>query len=210
MSKQVIRAATLFLLLVASAFAGAQEEKNELGLLLGSIVSPDPKTAGSAPRNIDIGAGLSFQATYGRRIAGDTVAVYLEIPFVAMPNAGVSSSVTEVIEAYASLFVTPGVRVKFAPEGKLSPWLAAGGGYGNFEEGSRNQAGGAIASHNTHTGVLQFGGGVDVNTGVRLLVPLSLRAEVRDFYSASPAFNTAIDRKRQHNVVFSGGFVIHF
>jgi len=40
-------------------------------------------------------------------------------------------------------------------------------------------------------------------------VPISLRGEARDFYSDTPNYATT-GSDRQHNLVFSGGFVLHF
>ena len=56
-----------------------------------------------------------------------------------------------------------------------------------------------------------FGAGVDVRTPIRVLFPISLRGEVRDYYSVSnPRFGTAVQGGGQHNVVASGGFVLSF
>ena len=37
-----------------------------------------------------------------------------------------------------------------------------------------------------------------------------LRGEVRDFYTAVPQYRVLTESGSQHNVVFSGGFVVHF
>jgi hypothetical protein len=57
----------------------------------------------------------------------------------------------------------------------------------------------------------QFGGGIDVRTTLRLLFPISLRGEVRDYYSLeTPAFGVPIGHAEQHNVVVAGGLVLSF
>jgi hypothetical protein len=57
----------------------------------------------------------------------------------------------------------------------------------------------------------QFGGGVDVRTRLKLLFPIGLRGEVRDFYTlGTPSFGVPVQRSEQHNVVVSGGLVVHF
>jgi hypothetical protein len=37
-----------------------------------------------------------------------------------------------------------------------------------------------------------------------------LRGEMRDFYSGHPQLNVLTANDRQHNIVVSGGFVVHF
>ena len=43
-----------------------------------------------------------------------------------------------------------------------------------------------------------------------MLVPLSLRAEVRDFYAGQPRINVARTDTGQHKVVALGGIVLRF
>ena len=57
----------------------------------------------------------------------------------------------------------------------------------------------------------QFGGGVDFRTPLRILFPISLRAEIRDFHALdTPAFGVPVGHSTQDNIITSGGFVIHF
>ena len=55
-------------------------------------------------------------------------------------------------------------------------------------------------------GVFYIGGGLDV----KLISKLSLRGEVRDFYSEIPPLNINALRSRQHNALISAGVVINF
>src|SRR6266852_2080514 len=43
----------------------------------------------------------------------------------------------------------------------------------------------------TSGGAVQFGGGVDVRTPIKVLFPIGLRAEVRDLYTAKPITTSA-------------------
>ncbi|HZQ92516.1 MAG TPA: hypothetical protein VFA60_12035 [Terriglobales bacterium] len=191
----------------------SQERNNEVGLLLGAIKTPDTTARLTAPATapVRIGTGLSLQATYARKLTSSPrAAVYLEVPFVATPSTDVSSPFTAAPRNYASLFITPGVRVAFAPNSGISPWLAVGGGYARFDESSTRIDGAPNASpRGANSGAAQFGGGVDFKTPVKILFPIGLRAEVRDFYSNQPNFGAPTD-DRQHNVVFSGGIVLKF
>jgi hypothetical protein len=201
-------------LLMLTGGAYAQDDKNnEIGFLLGRIATPS-RTAAAASSSIEIGGGTSLQATYARRIyKGEDASLYLEFPFVATPLQDINAGPPGTTANYASLFVAPGLRVKLAPDRLLAPWFSIGGGYANFEE-SPTVLGGlpgrASAETHTHSGVLQIGGGVDVQPGLTLLLPISFRGEVRDFYTAAPNYNVRLTGTRQHNLVFSGGFVIHF
>ncbi len=199
----------LVFMLMAAVAALAQDDlkKNELGLLLGVTFVPDRTVSTILPDpRVDVGNALTFQATYARHLTGKgKAALYLEIPFVASPNADIRNSDPAAADAVAALFITPGLRVKFNPAGKLSPWLSLGGGYAQFEEGYT----GGPANTRTHRGALQFGGGLDVDTGVKILAPIALRGEVRDFYTGSPRYGFPVNGG-QHNVVVSGGFVLKF
>jgi hypothetical protein len=64
---------------------------------------------------------------------------------------------------------------------------------------------------NRNTGTAQFGGGVDIRTPLHLLFPISLRAELRDYYAVgAPNYGTSLRQQGQHDIVPAGGFVIHF
>ncbi|MGH9532291.1 MAG: outer membrane protein [Terriglobales bacterium] len=188
-------------------FASAADHKNEVGLLLGGITTPD-RTIVPGPGAINVSTGITYQATYARLLKQtERVGIYFEVPFVATPLQDVSSANPAVPLNYASLFITPGVKFKFRPQERVSPFVAVGGGYARFDE-SEDLVSGVPnpGPRGTNTGVFQFGGGFDVKVFSRI----SLRGEVRDFYSGRPQFNVATDSDRQHNVVFSGGFVVHF
>ena len=103
-------------------------------------------------------------------------------------------------------FLTPSARVKFFPSARISPWVTFGGGWARLTEGATT----------TNTGALQFGGGVDVRTG---LPHLKLRFEVRDFWSpgalhpqplATVPFSSVVSPYHQHHLFASGGIVLTF
>ena len=207
MSK-LIRIALTVMVLCLSA-AAQTETKNELGLSLGAGLVPQRTT--SAGQAINFGASIAFSANYARLIKDGKTSLSLEFPFVAEPANSVQSANLQSIVSLATIFVVPSVRVKFASGGGISPWLSGGFGYG-IREGSEffgnSQRNG---SRYQSTGAAQFGAGVDVRTPIKLLFPISLRGEVRDYYSVSnPTFGTRVQGGGQHNVVASGGFVLSF
>jgi hypothetical protein len=201
------------LLLFVSVSAVAQDDKrNELGLLLGAVLRPDANAVAPVTGRIDVKQGLTYQANYARKLSATSgIAFHLEFPFVATPSADVSSPIGAVPRNYASIFVTPALRFTFAPDSTVRPWVSIGGGYGRFDESStRVDQTENTGARGKNTGALQFGGGVDIKSPFRVLLPFSFRGEVRDFYSSTPLLNVDLESDRQHNVIVSGGIVIHF
>ena len=205
--KQLYIIMTLFLLSVAGW--GQSETKNDLGLLLGGGFVSQRTTAAGEP--INFGASVAFSADYARSIKSGNTSLAIEFPFVAEPSNSVSSRNPQSIVSLATIFVVPSLRVKFAANGAISPWVSGGFGYG-ISEGSEFFGNGQRNTSRYHsTGAAQFGAGVDVRTPIKILFPISLRGEVRDYYSVSnPTFGTAVQGGGQHNVVVSGGMVLSF
>jgi hypothetical protein len=168
-------------LMLSSALA--QDVKNELGLFLGGTVTP---SLGIAGQGADVTLGSA--ATYARcLISAKIAAFYFETPFLAAPLINVSSSDPSVPANYASIVITPGVRLRLAPGAVISPWVSVGVGYARFHQSAKPQDGA------TNTGLIgadkcaaQFGGGLDFRTPLRILFPINLRVEVRDIYSGKP------------------------
>jgi hypothetical protein len=209
----VLRKTTVLLILSALTICVVHAEegsKNEVGLLLGATVTPTRTLSGQAAV-VEFGSGLVFQATYARQLSDFRgAALFFDLPFVASPLVGLSSSNLSVPANYAFLFVTPGLRLKVRPHSAVTPWVSLGGGYGFFEESKERQDGTAISRINAGRGAVQFGGGVDFRTPIKVLFPLGFRAEVRDFYSGTPDFRATASGGMQHNLVLSGGLVVRF
>ena len=110
---------SLFILMAASLLA--QEDgsaRNELAFGLGGI----PALSRSDSTRVEAGSGVAFQVNYGRRLVGSrNVALYGEVNFVASPLRDVTTSVSSATLDFASLYITPGVRVKFLPA-RTGPW----------------------------------------------------------------------------------------
>jgi len=195
----------LFLLL--AVLCQAQEgtaPKNELAFGLGGL----PALSRSDSPSLDVGSGVAFQLNYGRRfLNSNQVALYGELNLVASPLRDVLSGVKTATQDFASLYVTPGIRVKFRPTSRISPYVLVGGGYGDYEQsvtridGARNQASRELAR-----GVFDFGAGVDV----RVWRFVAFRGEARDFYTGSPNYNIPAISGGQHNIVATGAFVLRW
>jgi opacity protein-like surface antigen len=149
----------------------------------------------------ETGASWAVGANFAHRIAHvPFVGLYFELPVVAAPKSVIN--ITD--SSYSSLFVTPGLKVKFAPSFPISPYLAGGVGVARFHTGAS-----AIASDQTSTkAVFDIGGGLDF----KIAPFFSARAEVRDFYSGLPSFDLVSSglSGRQNNVVPQVGLVFRF
>jgi hypothetical protein len=134
------------------------------------------------------------------------VSLHFEVPVAGIPSAPIvfSGSPAPIGLKLSSVFVTPSLRVKFAPGAAISPFASFGGGWARY----------SLAGPATNKGALQFGGGVDIKTRIPLL---GFRAEVRDFVSGQPEFaNVSVQTLGsssngwRHNVLAGGGIVLRF
>jgi len=192
--------------LVASAVA--QDEKNEIGGTLGRTFISNQGIKGATFPNpiIAFGKGLSIDVEYGRRLIVTPVwAVTGEVVMMVNRDEDINGGAylfAVVPTQMNQLFVTPGVRLNLFPTTAVSPWISLGGGFGHFSQSSMLNYGGPNPGKSTTSGVLQGGFGLDVKVWRKL----SMRGEVRDFWSGEPDFPLARTGKtRQHNYFVAGG-----
>ena len=190
--------------------AGAQSQERgqnqELTFSLGGIPGQTRSFQGSAG-SAQISADRSFGINYGHRFLGAKIAaLYGEIEFVAIANRTLTAAAATVPQNYASLYLTPGLRFKFFPGLRLSPWGAIGGGYGLYQQSAQLSNGQNTTNKFLNRGVFEYGGGLDY----RLFRFIGLRGEVRDFFSGNPDLNVTLSSSTQHNVVASGGIILRF
>lgn len=206
------------MLLLAAVWAGlgvsaaAQTKNNEVGLLIGSEFIPENSLSGSPTVPLRYGNSETYQINYARRLVqkGKT-GLWLEIPALAGPSHSINRSDPTLPKNLATFYLTPSLRVSLSPVSRLTPWLSFGGGYALFETSAKLANGTSNLNQLTSTGALQFGGGADFDTPVRMLFPIGLRVEVRDFYALGvPAFSVATGDQTQHNVTVSGGLILRF
>jgi hypothetical protein len=182
-------------------------QNHELTLSLGGIPNQSRSFRSSAAGSTQISGDLSLGANYGHRfLAARMAALYGEIEFVALPNRSLTAATAIVPQTYASLYITPGLPVKFVPRARLSPWVAVGGGYALYEQSAKLSNGQNTTNKFLSRGVFDFGGGLDY----KLFRFIGLRGEVRDFLSGNPNLNVALSSSAQHNVVASGGITLRF
>jgi hypothetical protein len=187
------------------AMADDPPAKHEIGLTLGGLLGGE-KTGGAA--RLDLGSGVALQANYGYRLlSGSAAALYGEVHFLANPLRDVTSANQSLTRDVATLYVTPGVRVKLLPRRAIAPYVAAGAGWSLYEQSTTTLGGSTNpASRLVSHGAFDYGAGVDC----KFWRFVGLRAEVRDFFTGQPAYNSASFHGGQHNVVVGGGLVLKF
>ena len=204
------------------ALVQERQERNEVGLQIGGIVTPSqtlsrgvsligPGGAVLPNRDIAFDSSLTLGAEYDRTfVLKQKFAIDGGVDFLASPlDVKLSQKSQNVIGQYAFIFLTPHVRLKFHPAGAFSPWLSFGGGYARFLEKAPTAA--PSFKPGTNSGTFVFGGGVDTRTVVHVLkIPIGFRVEVRDFYSGLPNYNQKVTGNLQNNLAFTGGLLIRF
>jgi hypothetical protein len=197
------------------------QEKNEVGLVIGGIVTPGQTVSpganlvvpsGTLPNlNITFNSALTLGADYDRNVLHTHgFAISGGLDFLASPlDVKLDQRPANVINQYAFVFLTPHVRVKFHPSGFISPWLSFGGGYARFRETAPVNT--PSFSQGTNTGAFVFGGGLDTRPVLHVLrIPIGFRLEIRDFYSGQPNYNQKTTGNLQNNVAFTGGLLLRF
>ena len=208
MSGKRLSVALLLVFITLAAAAVAQDEKNELGGVLGRTFISDQgiKNATYFDPIIHTGKGLTFNVEYARRFLVTPV-FSISGEVVAMVNHDVDVNAGEYLHSvvptdYRELFVTPAARVNLFPTTAVSPWVSLGAGFGHISQGKELVYGGTNPGKSTTSAVIQAGFGLDVKVWKRL----SIRGEVRDFWSGEPDFPLAPTGKtRQHNFFVGGG-----
>jgi opacity protein-like surface antigen len=188
-------------LLLASRPAWA-DDRIDVGLLLGSTRATDEGTV------LQFNRATTYQATFAWRVwSSDRIAVSIEVPFLASPAFEVTTPGGSLPKEYASLYLTPGVRVTLPVQGRVSVFGAVGAGYARYSESKLRADGGPNPSQrDTNAGALQFGGGINVSAWGRL----GFRGEIRDVLTGARNFSIPTPGAKVHNVVTSGGLVLRF
>lgn len=190
------------------ASAMAQDEKNEIGGLLGRTFISDQGIKGATYFDpiIHSGKGLTVEGEYGRRFVVTPVYSISAEGLIAYNwneklNAGEYGHAV-VPQNYKQLFVVPAARVNLFPTTAVSPWVSVGAGFGHVSEYSQLVYSGPNPGKSTTSAVIQAGIGLDV----KVWRHLSIRGEVRDYWSGEPDFPLApTGKSRQHNFFVGGG-----
>jgi opacity protein-like surface antigen len=197
---------TLATLILCASSAVAQ--KHEIAFTSGGLKVGERGFNLPNPGFLKFKTGFTYEINYARRLVdAKLAALYFEVPLAGTPRTRVTGTNALSPRSYSSLFISTGLKLKLIPGAKYSPFAMTGVGISRFntsttainEQTNPNQ-------QSATDGVFYIGGGLDV----KLISKLSLRGEVRDFYSEIPPLNINALRTRQHNTLISAGLVINF
>jgi len=197
---------------ILGGFAAAQDEKNELTGILGRTFISDQGVHGPNTPIINpfvrSGKGFTFEINYARTLLFTPVfSLSAEVPAVFNLDEDLGSGGDVVPPNYRQIFITPSARVNLFPATAVSPWVSLGGGFGHTGESSMLLYGGDNPGKSTTSGVLEGAFGLDVKVWKKL----SMRGEVRDFWSGAPDFPLApTGNTRQHHYFVGGGVFWRF
>src|SRR5215471_12073618 len=222
MTKQVFVLVVLWCVTPFSALA----QKADVAFVVGASFTSDSNIRVSCPGTIPCIIGLPvegfgtihpdhhifFEGALGVRLLDAKLAsLHLELPVAGIPSQPLTVKVLSVLSTtpfdhLSSVYVTPAIRVKLLPAASFSPWGSIGGGVAHFSSDS---------GISTNKGALEFGGGVDIKSGIPLL---GFRAEVRDFLTGDPTIPgiaavsgiTTESGLHRHNLLVGGGVVLRF
>lgn len=204
MKKKVMSAVAVILWCAVAAAA----QQNELGLTIGAMKTGDSRLAASTgDPNAHTDTSFALQVDYSARIVTAGLAsLYFDFPLAVTPKTNLITSNALSVRSYSSLYFTPGIKLKLLPLGKVSPYVVGGVGLARLSP-SDTLVNGQPANSDAKINVAySFGGGVDV----KVAPFVSLRGEVRDYNTVTPAFTIRLFKERQHNALISGGIVLRF
>jgi len=197
--------AAVWLMLSAGAILA---QKHEVAFTSGGLKIGEKGFDLPVPGRLKFGTGFTYEINYARRFFdGKIAALYVEFPLAGTPRTKVDATNALAPRSYSSIFFTPGIKLKLLPGAKYSPFAMMGVGVSRFNNSSTLTNGQANPNQESGTnGVFDFGGGIDVH----VFSILSIRGEVRDYYSELPPLNINALRDRQHNALISAGFTLRF
>ncbi len=208
---------TAFLLFTTSVVAQDDRQKNEIAIGVGRTFISDQGVPNTNffDNTVHSGKGLSFNFLYARQLKffhwADS-AIGVELPVIYNPDEDLNLGVNAVPKDYASVFATPAVRVSFARNFFISPWVSLGGGVGYFAASKDLVFFGSNPGPRIKiTGVMHGGIGFDVPLPrPQMLRDVRFRFEARDNWSGEPPINVNTGHTRQHNYYVGGGAVFRF
>ncbi|HLJ28864.1 MAG TPA: hypothetical protein VKY85_19295 [Candidatus Angelobacter sp.] len=190
----------LFVLLCGASLVAAGQS-NDLAGVVGVKITP---SASSTSGTTTVNKALGFEGSFAHQIKGMSLAaLQVELPVMVTPKSTVNSSNFFASKSYSSIYVTPGIRLRFAPSASVSPWVAVGVGIARFNPSATSQVGGTNPATGALKGAGDAGGGLDFKAPG---LPLTFRVEVREYFSGAPNLN--IPSLSLHNNIFAGGGVV--
>jgi hypothetical protein len=200
----------IFLWGVLSAPTCLAQEKNQLAVSFGRTYVNHQTVPGTSflGNSVAFGEGGTIEGNYSRILKQrDSITLSVEFPIIINLDQDLNYGQNVIPESYQAYFVTPSAHITFAPALPINPWVSVGGGFGHFTSSSKLEFGGSNPGKTGSTsGVIKFGGGIDVRTWRSF----SVRGEFREFYSGVPQLNVNTGKTRQNNLFVGVGVVWNF
>jgi hypothetical protein len=193
------------LALVAVCTVSAQQSDSEFAVTIGALSGSNPNVPSGS---LVLGSSPAFGANYARKFNDKKswASLYGEINALGSPFRHLSGAPASATSDIRSVFVTPGVRMQFTSQERITPWIDAGAGYAFYDSSGTNIAGVAARSSTyANTYAVEFGGGVDIVASKSYVI----RGAVQGFYTGDPNYGVAATGG-QFNFVISGGIVWRF
>jgi len=179
-----------------------QQSGSEFAVSIGALSGNNPNVPSGA---LVLGSSPAFEANYGRKFNDKQkwASLYWEINALVSPFRHLSGVPASATSDVRSVFVTPGVRLEFAQQERITPWIDGGAGYAFYDTSGTSIAGGQTATPgNANTYAVEFGAGVDIVASKKYVI----RGGVQGFYTGDPNYGVAATGG-QFNFVVSGGIV---
>jgi len=190
---------------VAVCSASAQQSDSEFAVTVGTLSGSNPNAPSGG---LTLGSSAIFGANYARQFSHthSWAALYWEVNALASPFRHLSGVPSIATSDIRSFYVTPGVRMQFASQERITPWIDGGAGYAFYDSSATDIAGVAAGnSRYTNTYAVEFGGGVDIVANKRYII----RGAAQGFYTGHPDYGVPATGG-QFNFVISGGLVWRF
>jgi len=200
--KQAVLAVLMVAMSVLRPLASAQDDKNEVTGVVGSMLNPYVRS----------GNGITFEISYARRLwSSPVLGISGEIPAAFNLDEDLGSGGDVVPKDYQQIFVTPAIRANLFPETAVSPWVSVGGGLAHFSESKDLNYYGTNPGGSSTSGVLEIGLGLDLMPFGGRFKNFGFRAQGRDFWSGAPNLPLAdTGESRQHNYFVGAGVIWRF
>jgi opacity protein-like surface antigen len=180
----------LLVLLLLAACASGFGQSNEVGVTFGGqFVSGD----------YHFGHSGVFELNPAHRfVNGGVAGLYVEVPLTWAFKNSRSDPAAGLRDHYSSFFFTPGLKLKVLPQLPASPYAFVGVGLAHFHNSDTGEG--------SYENVIDYGAGVDW----KLAPFVSIRGELRDLNSGVPRMGFPNPGSRQHNLMATVGFALHF
>src|SRR5262249_55642415 len=126
-------------LLTFSNYSRAQ--RADASFVVGGVFTSDANVPAGRQCTIPCPSAFTFKTDHHIFYAGTgavrlanfkLVSLHLEVPVAGIPSAPLTFSGSSVPLKVSTVFVTPSLRIKFAPGAPISPFASIGGGWAHF------------------------------------------------------------------------------